>query len=349
MVRYMVALDADETKSKLLLEGALQLAVPGKDNLMLARVIPERELDTASIILSPNAVIEEQIHAEIAERKKLAELDKACLAVNLESSFVVITDDHPGYALCKAAKDYKIDCMIVGRRSLGMIKRLITPSTSKYLIDHADCNVLVFKKPHSTEQSTKQALSAEEKEKRQISSEEPSAPQIPAAQPHPIFTLRTAAEFQKNFSQPRDERATIEASERKIESGKDLELVHELEEQARAEKIKDWQEEKAKERQQRNLERMISLERLRIAEEEERAYRIRKQEEEDTKERVLAKVHSQQDRELTRKMEEEEQRRRMLEDKEIDNRRVQESKDDLAYVVALEEAERNRRMLRTQK
>lgn len=331
MVRYMVALDSDEGKSKLLLEGALRLTVPGKDNLMLARVIPEMELDTATIILSPNAVLEEQIQCEIGERKKMAELDKACLAAKVESSFVVLTNDHPGYALCKAAKDYKIDCMIVGRRSLGPIKRLITSSTSKYLIDHADCNVLVIKKPYSSEQSARQGLTAEEKEKRQISSEDPPAHE-------PVFRIKSSAEFQTAFSQPIQEephdekRDATEAAERKIESAKDLELVHQLEEQARIEQIREWQDEKAREREQRNLERMVSLERLRISEEEERAYRIRKQKDEETQERVLAHIHSQQDRDLARKMEEDERQRRILEDKDFDKKA---RRGDLAFGVGL--------------
>jgi len=294
------------------------------------------DLDTTTLILEPNAVLEEQIKSEESERKKLAALDKTCIEAKVTSSFVVITDDHPGNALCKAARDHKIDCIILGRRELGAIKRLLTSSTSKYCIDHADCNVLVFKKPYQVEE--KQGLSKEEKVQRQMASEGPTT-RLPGG--HRILTLRTPAEFKRAFSQTRDDHQIEE--ERKVESAKDLELVHQLEEQARVERIKGWKEEKDKERTQRNLERTMSLEKLRIAEEQERAYRIRKQEEENTQEQVSANVRSREDRELTKKMEEEEKTRRILEDQEIANKRKQESKEDLAFVVALEEEERKRR------
>jgi len=341
----MVALDTDEEKSKMLVDGALKLAVSGRDSLLMARVIPEMEMDTTVVILDPSAVLEERMKNEAAERKKLEELNKPCFEAKVESWFVVITDDNPGFTLCKLAKEYKIDCMLVGRRKLGAIKRFFTCSISKYCVDHADCNVLVLKKPYSSEEAEKpiredeKPISEEEKEKRQMASEGPTV--LPTG--NRILTLRTPAELQRVFSQV-DERHSTEKDARKVESAKDLDLVCQLEEEARAERIKDLQEEQEKEGTQRNLERTLSLEKLRIAEEQERAYRIRKQEEENTRERVLTKIRSREDRELTRKMEEEEQERRIQELKEISNSRLQESKEDLAFVVALEETERERRV-----
>jgi len=209
MVRYLVALDADEGKSKLLLDGALRMVVKGRDSLLLARVVPEADIDTTVLMLDSYAVLEEQMKCEAAERKKLEELDKACIAAKVDSSFVVITDDHPGNALCKAARENKIDCMIVGRRELGAIKRFLTYSTSKYCVDHADCNVLVFKRPYPKESAPQvdqkenekeEKEKEEERQRRQMASEGPAT--LSSGR---IWTLRAPGEFLRAFEHARPE------------------------------------------------------------------------------------------------------------------------------------------------
>jgi len=337
----MVALGGSDAleRSKQILDYTMMVAAPRRDSMLLVSILPEAEIDSAVAILDPFSVEQEQIKRESAARKELEELVQGCAGRDIASSFIVITDDHPGYALCKAAKDHNIDCMVVGRRPLGVIKRFLTSSTSKYCLDNAECNVLVCKNPivsgnvRVDQQGQLAALDKEEKEKRQMAFEGPS---IPSGH---MWTLRTPAEMQRQYMRAHQE--STEAEERAIESKKDLELVHQLEEVARGEQIRDLQ---SRDDERRRLERTVSLEKVHIAEEEERAYRVRKQLDEDRKEQVMSNIQRFKDSELAIKLEEEEQNRRIKEDDEINLRRVQESKEDLAFVLALEEEERKRRM-----
>jgi hypothetical protein len=41
-------------------------------------------------------------------------------------------DANPGSLICKAAQNYNISNIVLGRRSLGTVERMIVGSTSKY-------------------------------------------------------------------------------------------------------------------------------------------------------------------------------------------------------------------------
>src|SRR5262245_48617618 len=55
------------------------------------------------------------------------------------------TDSNPGVMLCKAVTEYGIHMIVVGRRPLGGVQRFFAGSTSKYLVENADCTVIVVK------------------------------------------------------------------------------------------------------------------------------------------------------------------------------------------------------------
>jgi len=55
------------------------------------------------------------------------------------------TESNPGVMLCKAISQYGIHICVVGRRPLGGVQRFFAGSTSKYLVEHADCTVIVVK------------------------------------------------------------------------------------------------------------------------------------------------------------------------------------------------------------
>lgn len=52
---------------------------------------------------------------------------------------------HIGESICLFAKNHHIDYIVIGRRSMSGIKRFFTGSTSKYVMENADCSVVVVK------------------------------------------------------------------------------------------------------------------------------------------------------------------------------------------------------------
>ena len=45
--------------------------------------------------------------------------------------------------VCDEVVTRKVDILVVGRRGMGAVKRLFLGSLSKYLMEHAECHVLV--------------------------------------------------------------------------------------------------------------------------------------------------------------------------------------------------------------
>jgi len=59
---------------------------------------------------------------------------------------------HAGELLCRAVKQYNIHNVVTGRRSLSSFRRFFQGSTSQYLVENADCNVIVVKVPPGPEE-----------------------------------------------------------------------------------------------------------------------------------------------------------------------------------------------------
>jgi len=52
---------------------------------------------------------------------------------------------HAGELICRAVKQYNIDQVVTGRRSMGSFRRFFSGSTSQYVVENAECNVVVVK------------------------------------------------------------------------------------------------------------------------------------------------------------------------------------------------------------
>lgn len=55
------------------------------------------------------------------------------------------TENNPGILVCKAVENYGITTVVVGRRGLGRFERFVSGSSSSYIVEHANCNVIVVK------------------------------------------------------------------------------------------------------------------------------------------------------------------------------------------------------------
>jgi len=81
-----------------------------------------------------------------------------------------------GELICKAVKQYNINSVVTGRRDMGDFKRFFLGSTSKYIVENAECNVVVVKIPIGPEEEHSDRLKvilAEEDERiRRITEED---------------------------------------------------------------------------------------------------------------------------------------------------------------------------------
>jgi len=73
-----------------------------------------------------------------------------------------------GELICKAVKQYNVHTVVTGRRDMGDFKRFFLGSTSKYIVENAECNVVVVKTPFGPEEEHSDRLKvilAEEEER----------------------------------------------------------------------------------------------------------------------------------------------------------------------------------------
>jgi nucleotide-binding universal stress UspA family protein len=329
------------------LDVALDHAIKGRDSLLLTRVVPEVVPDFDEVLLDSSADMD-QMELNTTASKILEIYSNECACYGVESSFMVLVGDHPGNALCAAARVHKIDCIIVGRRELGTFKRLLVSATSKYCVDHAGCNVLVVKRPHQPEEITEPTFSNEEMAKKQMASEAPVGQRIWAynAQGNIEHTKQAAPEPAKkdNLEQPEDLAHT-----RILERSEHLAQTRILEEAERARRIHEIDEDN-----DRTLR--ASQEDLRLVkelEEVERAERVERHIIEKEAERRTRRISRSQELEIVKKLEEEERQSRVHEmkieqDTERETRKG-ESKRNLAHVRILEEQERTIRIEEAEK
>lgn len=56
---------------------------------------------------------------------------------------IVIEVGSPGETICRIAEDRAVDVIVVGHHERGWLSRLVEPSTTAHVVDHAPCHVLV--------------------------------------------------------------------------------------------------------------------------------------------------------------------------------------------------------------
>jgi len=87
-------------------------------------------------------------------------------------------DSNPGSLICKAAQNYNITNVVMGRRSMGSVERFFVGSTSKYVLENAECNVIIIKREFGGEEEHEpkaKIIQAEEEERlRRIEEEGPA-------------------------------------------------------------------------------------------------------------------------------------------------------------------------------
>eukprot|EP01117_Protostelium_nocturnum_P006339 TRINITY_DN2290_c0_g1_i1.p1 TRINITY_DN2290_c0_g1~~TRINITY_DN2290_c0_g1_i1.p1 ORF type:complete len:202 (-),score=67.89 TRINITY_DN2290_c0_g1_i1:54-659(-) len=147
MVNIMVALDSSE-HSKAAFYNALALIQNREtDKLILMSVVERISAGfTIGSFWQPSDIY---TAAESEVRKSLTSILQhyGHIAVHekVDCSLLLGTADHIGEMICEMAEEKKVDFLVMGRRGTSKISRIFVGSSSKYCVEHANCNVLVVK------------------------------------------------------------------------------------------------------------------------------------------------------------------------------------------------------------
>ncbi|XP_063724063.1 universal stress protein Sll1388-like [Symsagittifera roscoffensis] len=120
------------------------------DHLFLFHAV---ELPTIPVIGSGELFYKETLNEIIKEKHE--EIKKLTLKFeliikkdNLSATFNARDGDPPGHNIVHYAREKDADCIVIGCRGLGSIRRTILGSTSDYVIHHAHLPVIVVPPVH---------------------------------------------------------------------------------------------------------------------------------------------------------------------------------------------------------
>jgi len=108
-------------------------------------------------------------HKKQTAKELLLRYSRLAKTYGLKYSPILAMSNHTGEMICHQAKEKNIDLIVMGRRGMNRIKRLVVGSNSRYVMEHADCNVMMIRGEWtaSDDQEVKKATT-EGKEERQI-------------------------------------------------------------------------------------------------------------------------------------------------------------------------------------
>jgi len=122
--------------------------------------------------------------ADEKARKILVHYGHKAQKAGLKFKMMKGTNSNPGELICKAIDNYHVDTCVIGRRGLGNFERFFTGSTSRYVMENADCDVIIVKRPfgpaeeHGSTDLKAQVIQAEEHERLRRIEEADEKPEI---------------------------------------------------------------------------------------------------------------------------------------------------------------------------
>ncbi|KAF2077797.1 hypothetical protein CYY_000918 [Polysphondylium violaceum] len=166
MVNFMIAVDEGENSEHCIREVVQHIYNREKDVIYLISVaqdpitFPSSAMSAVLIAESLKAV-ERQHKSILINRTKFA---RSLGTVNVHA--LLGHGNHVGEAVCKAAEQKNIEYLVVGRRGMGAIKRIFIGSTSRYILEHAPCNVICVK-DHSESGEKEKDTNTEQQQQQQ--------------------------------------------------------------------------------------------------------------------------------------------------------------------------------------
>jgi len=159
-MRYMIAIDGSQN-ARDAFESAVRLAKQNEDELFLISVAEKFPME-----IGPMKAINLKI--EDAARGFLACYNEIAKERGFKPRCILGKAGSVGEMICQAVDKKQIDFLFVGRRGMGWGQRLLAGSVSRYLMENANCNVVVVKGSYLPEQhdSLNQVRKMEEAERR---------------------------------------------------------------------------------------------------------------------------------------------------------------------------------------
>ncbi len=151
----LVAIDNSPAGEKVF-QAALSLAEALGSRLMLLHVLSAEESGSPQFPMIPLpeyypglsdqtlALYEEQLHTyEQQGLERLQQRSKQAMAQGISTEMMQVTGQ-VGRTICRTAKEWKADLILVGRRGHSGLNELLVGSISNYVMHHAPCSVMVI-------------------------------------------------------------------------------------------------------------------------------------------------------------------------------------------------------------
>uniref|UniRef100_A0A6B2LHW2 UspA domain-containing protein n=1 Tax=Arcella intermedia TaxID=1963864 RepID=A0A6B2LHW2_9EUKA len=163
MSHWMVAVD-DSEYSGYAFNYCVHMMDKKNDHLYILNVYDEPTTTYGGY--SVPELVQKLVEVEEKRSKKiLAHYGGKAKALEVSHTMIKGCSHHPGDMICKGITNYQIDTLVLGRRDMGDLKRFFVGSTSKYVIENAECNVVVVKLPFGEAEDAaikKKAIQGEE-------------------------------------------------------------------------------------------------------------------------------------------------------------------------------------------
>lgn len=144
----LVAYDASELSKKAITEAKNLLSENPETNVHIVPVITPAGPTTNAIIARNIAnVLADNFKPEMEKIKKEFEDDNLSVTTEI---LIEEAQRNPGKEICNYAEKHDIDLIILGSRGLGAVKRLFLGSVSNYIVQHAQCHVLIVKQANTS-------------------------------------------------------------------------------------------------------------------------------------------------------------------------------------------------------
>ncbi|MCX7595598.1 MAG: universal stress protein [Fischerella sp.] len=139
--RILVALDNSEM-SQHVFEEALSIAKVTHAHLMLLHVLSDLEIDHTNV-----KNLDQHLDRWEEHRKKGLELlqtrQNIATYTGVDTGFTQIPGPAPS-TICKLAKSWKADLIVVGHQRKPPLEELVLGSVSNYVMHYAPCSVLII-------------------------------------------------------------------------------------------------------------------------------------------------------------------------------------------------------------